>query len=63
MSTYDGAYTKRNHDNGARVCSCYDDRVNNFCRFHGKYKEEGSFKQSEEYQQLKALIKMRYDEN
>lgn len=55
MSTYDGAYSKGNADYGARVCSCQDDRINNFCRYHGKYRN-GSFKQSEEFKELKIKL-------
>jgi hypothetical protein len=55
MSTYDGAYSKKNADAGARVCCCYEERINNFCRFHGKYRD-GGFKQSEEYKQLKIKL-------
>ncbi len=57
MSTYDGAYSRKNSDDGERVCSCYEDRINDFCRFHGKFRD-GSFKQSEEYRQLKIKLGM-----
>lgn len=61
MSTYDGAYSKENADSGARLCSCHDDRVNDFCSYHGKYKD-GSFKQSKEYKELKIkLVVSQYD--
>jgi hypothetical protein len=36
MSTYEGAYSKGNSDNGAKICCCYDDRVNSFCPYHGE---------------------------
>jgi hypothetical protein len=52
MTTYDEAYSNRIVDCGTRLCSCYDDRVNDFCSYHGKYRD-GSFEQSEEYKNLK----------
>lgn len=54
LSTYDGAYSNRNADDGVRVCSC-GEQVNEFCSFHGKYRD-GSFKRSEEYKQLKIKL-------
>ena len=51
MSTYDGAYTNRNSDNGVKICSCKEDKVNGFCPYHGKY-GDGSFKDSDEYKEL-----------
>jgi hypothetical protein len=30
--------------------------VNDFCSFHGKYKEKGSFKLSQEFKELKEMI-------
>lgn len=55
MSTYDGAYSNRNHDQGARVCCCKEDSVIDFCMYHGKY-SDGSFKGSEECKQLITKI-------
>lgn len=55
MSTYNGAYSNDNHVNGARACSCYDERVNDFCCWHGKYRD-GSFKESEEFKHLKEKL-------
>jgi hypothetical protein len=40
MSTYDGAYSNRNSDYGAKICSCYEDRVNSFCPYHGEKSKE-----------------------
>ena len=51
MSTYDGAYSKSSSRNGANVCCCEEDKVNDFCEDHGKYRD-GYFKQSAEYKQL-----------
>ena len=51
MSTYDGAYTNRNSDNGAKICCCKEDKINDFCIYHGKY-GDGSFKDSDEYKEL-----------
>lgn len=59
MSTYDGAYTKRNSEKGAKICCCKEDSVNNFCTYHGKY-GDGSFKQSEEHKQLVVKIAEQY---
>jgi hypothetical protein len=62
MSTYDGAYSNRNADYGARVCCCGEE-VNDFCRYHGKY-GDGSFKQSEEHRQLKIKLGVsQYEDN
>ncbi len=55
MSTYDGAYSKKNSNDGTKVCSCYVERINNFCQFHGEYRD-GSFKQSREYKELKIKL-------
>ena len=55
MSTYDGSYSKESCDYGTRVCCCKEESINDFCRYHGKYRD-GSFKQSEEYKELKIKL-------
>ncbi|MGI8362724.1 hypothetical protein [Bacillus cereus] len=36
MSTYDGAYGR--NTGWAKICSCEDGKVNNWCPYHGKHK-------------------------
>lgn len=55
MSTYDGAYSKKSSESGAKVCCCSTESVNDFCSYHGKYRD-GSFKQSEEHKNLKIKL-------
>lgn len=52
MSTYDGAYGNGRggtiYPGGWNdICTCEEDRVNEWCGFHGKYKD-GYYKEEEE---------------
>ncbi|WP_091019891.1 MULTISPECIES: hypothetical protein [Paenibacillus] len=55
MSTYDGAYTNKNADYGILKICCCNEEVNDFCDYHGKYKD-GGFKKSKEYIELKKKL-------
>lgn len=50
MSTYDGAYSSRGSDEGARVCSCGHE-INDFCMYHGKFPDGKGYRVSLEHQQ------------